>query len=203
MIFTGLTAPLSYAYRMIFGWCSSNAPLGFKESPSHSQWISFRVTWRSSSGVSGQWKALRSSRFIRLQNPDPSHWRIFIEVRRRLQNATCSVSMGRGEILIWWWRPDHCNFFSDQWLRRKDIPLFLLPGQAWRCRNPSIDSISSGLQESDISIRILSEIKIRTDEDSSESSFLFRWKSDKDHILFRFGCRLLFCKSADPISHSR
>ena len=39
MIFTGLTAPLSYAYRMIFGWCSSNAPLGFKESPSHSQWI--------------------------------------------------------------------------------------------------------------------------------------------------------------------
>ena len=42
--FTGLTAPLSYAYRMIFGWCSSNAPLGFKESPSHSQWISFRVT---------------------------------------------------------------------------------------------------------------------------------------------------------------
>ena len=44
MIFTGLTAPLSYAYRMIFGWCSSNAPLGFKESPSHSQRISFRVT---------------------------------------------------------------------------------------------------------------------------------------------------------------
>ena len=33
MIFTGLTAPLSYAYRMIFGWCSSNAPLGFKEKP--------------------------------------------------------------------------------------------------------------------------------------------------------------------------
>ena len=116
MIFTWLTAPLSYAYRMIFGWCSSNAPLGFKGSPSHSQWISFRVTWRSSSGVSGHWKALRSSRFIRLQNPDPSHWRIFIEVRRRLQNATCSVSMGRGEILIWWWRPDHCNFFSNQWL---------------------------------------------------------------------------------------
>ena len=85
--FTGLTAPLSYVYRMIFGWYSSNAPLGFKESPSHSQWISFRVTWRSSSGVSGQWKALRSSRFIRIQNPDPSHWRIFIEVRRRLQNA--------------------------------------------------------------------------------------------------------------------
>ena len=54
----------------------------------------------------------------------------------------------------------------------------LLPGQAWRCRNPSIDSISSGLQESDISIRILSEIKIRTDEDSSESSFLAAFCSD-------------------------
>ena len=90
MIFTGLTAPLSYAYRMIFGWCS----LGFKESPSHSQWISFRVTWRSSSGVSGQWKALRSSRFIRIQNPDPSHWRIFIEVRRRLQNANMQREYG-------------------------------------------------------------------------------------------------------------
>ena len=94
MIFTGLTAPLSYAYRIIFGWCSSNAPLGFKESPSHSQWISFRVTWRSSSGVSGHWKALRSSRFIRLQNPDPSHWRIFIEVRRRLQNANMQREYG-------------------------------------------------------------------------------------------------------------
>lgn len=94
MIFTGLTAPLSYAYRMIFGWCSSNAPLGFKDSPSHSQWISFRVTWRSSSGVSGQWKALRSSRFIRIQNPDPSHWRIFIEVRRRLQNANMQREYG-------------------------------------------------------------------------------------------------------------
>lgn len=35
-----------------------------------------------------------------------------------------------------------------------------------------MDSISSGLQESDISIRILSEIKIRTGEDSSERSFL-------------------------------
>ena len=94
MIFTGLTAPLSYAYRMIFGWCSSNAPLGFKDSPSHSQWISFRVTWWSSSGVSGQWKALRSSRFIRIQNPDPSHWRIFIEVRRRLQNANMQREYG-------------------------------------------------------------------------------------------------------------
>lgn len=54
----------------------------------------------------------------------------------------------------------------------------LLPGQAWRCRNPSIDSISSVLQESDISIRILSEIKIRTDEDSSERSFLAASCSD-------------------------
>ena len=62
--------------------------------------------------------------------------------------------------------------------RRKDIPLFLLPGQAWRCRNPSMDSISSGLQESDISIRILSEIKIRTSEDSSERSFLAASCSD-------------------------
>lgn len=53
MIFTGLTAPLSYAYRMMFGWCSSNAPLGFKESPSHSQWISFRVTVRSIRPVEG------------------------------------------------------------------------------------------------------------------------------------------------------
>ncbi len=35
-----------------------------------------------------------------------------------------------------------------------------------------MDSISSGLQESDISIRILSEIKIRTGEDSVERSFL-------------------------------
>ena len=35
-----------------------------------------------------------------------------------------------------------------------------------------MDSISSGLQESDISIRILSEIKIRTDAVSSERSFL-------------------------------
>ena len=41
-----------------------------------------------------------------------------------------------------------------------------------------MDSISSGLQESDISIRILSEIKIRTDEDSSESSFLAASCSD-------------------------
>lgn len=24
--------------------------------------------------------------------------------------------MDRGEILIWWWQPDHCNFFSNQWL---------------------------------------------------------------------------------------
>ena len=66
----GLTAPLSYAYRIIFGWCSSNAPLGFKDSPSHNQWISFRVTWRSSSGVFSQRKALRSIRFIRIQYPE-------------------------------------------------------------------------------------------------------------------------------------
>ena len=56
--------------------------------------------------------------------------------------------------------------------------LFLLPGQAWCYRNPSIDSISSDLQESDISIRILSEIKIRTGEDSSERSFLAASCSD-------------------------
>lgn len=42
----------------------------------------------------------------------------------------------------------------------------------------SIDSISSGLQESDISIRILSEIKIRTGEASSERSFLAASCSD-------------------------
>lgn len=41
-----------------------------------------------------------------------------------------------------------------------------------------MDSISSGLQESDISIRILSEIKIRTGEDSLERSFLAASCSD-------------------------
>ena len=41
-----------------------------------------------------------------------------------------------------------------------------------------MDSISSGLQESDISMRILSEIKIRTGEDSSERSFLAASCSD-------------------------
>ena len=71
----------------IFGWRSSKAPLGFRDNPSHSQWISLSVTFCSSSGVSGQWKESRSSRFIRIQNPDPSHWRILINVRLRLQNA--------------------------------------------------------------------------------------------------------------------
>ena len=79
---------------MIFGWRSANAPLGFNDNPSHSQWISFRVTLRSSSGVSGQWKASLSSRFIRIQNPDPSHWRILINVRLRLQNANIQREYG-------------------------------------------------------------------------------------------------------------
>ena len=42
------------AQTTIFGWRSSKAPLGFRDNPSHSQWISLRVTFRSSSGVSGQ-----------------------------------------------------------------------------------------------------------------------------------------------------
>lgn len=41
-----------------------------------------------------------------------------------------------------------------------------------------MDSISSGLQESDISIRILSETKIRTGAVSSERSFLAASRSD-------------------------
>lgn len=79
-----------------------------------------------------------------------------------------------------------------------------LLGQAWRCRNPSIDSISSGLQESDISIRILSEIKIRTDEDSSESSFLAASCSDgsltrPDPVQIRMPALLLqICGSSIP-----
>src|SRR5699024_4685608 len=82
------------AQTTIFGWRSSKAPLGFRDNPSHSQWISLRVTFRSSSGVSGQWKEFRSRRFIRIQNPEPSHWRILINVRLRLQNANIQREYG-------------------------------------------------------------------------------------------------------------
>ena len=46
---------------------------GVRDNPSHSQCISFRVTFWSSSGVSGQRKQFLSSLFIRIQKPDPSH----------------------------------------------------------------------------------------------------------------------------------
>lgn len=60
-------------YTMIFGCRSSNAPWGVRDNPSHSQCISFRVTFWSSSGVSGHRKQSLSSLFIRIQKPDPSH----------------------------------------------------------------------------------------------------------------------------------
>lgn len=44
----------SVLYTTIFGCLSSKAPFGVSERPSHSQCISFRVTFCNSSGVSGQ-----------------------------------------------------------------------------------------------------------------------------------------------------
>ena len=87
---------------MILGWRSSKAPLGFKDNPSHSQWISLSVTFRSSSGVSGQWKESRSSRFIRIQNPDPSHWRILINVRLRLHVRGKVILQSQGKEFFTW-----------------------------------------------------------------------------------------------------
>ena len=78
----------------ILGWCSLKAPLGSRDNPSHSQCISFNVTFFNSSGVSGQWKEWWSSRFIKIQNPDPSHWRILIDVRLRLQKANIQREYG-------------------------------------------------------------------------------------------------------------
>ena len=107
MIFTGLTAPLSYAYRIIFGWYSSNAPLGFKDSPSHNQWISFRVTWRSSSGVFSQRKALRSIRFIRIQYPESESvpledlYRSTPTVAERKHAAWVWMEKAVGRITLW------------------------------------------------------------------------------------------------------
>ena len=84
----------SYIYTTILGCLSSKAPFGFSDSPSHNQCISFRITFCISSGVSGQWKELRSSFFIRIQNPNPSHCRILIDVRLRLQNANIQREYG-------------------------------------------------------------------------------------------------------------
>ena len=81
-------------YRIIFGCLSSNAPWGSRDNPSHSQCISLSVTFWSSSGVSGQRKQSLSSLFIKIQKPDPSHWRILIEVHLRLQNANMQRKYG-------------------------------------------------------------------------------------------------------------
>lgn len=73
LFFVFLRIDKSGIYRMIFGCLSSNAPCGVRDNPSHNQCISFNVTFRSSSGVSGQRKQFLSSLFIRIQKPDPSH----------------------------------------------------------------------------------------------------------------------------------
>ena len=91
----GLTGLCPHSrYKTIFGWRSLKAPLGSRDNPSQSQWISFSVTFFSSSGVSGQWKESRSRRFIKIQKPEPSHWRILLDVRLRLQKANIQREYG-------------------------------------------------------------------------------------------------------------
>ena len=81
MIFTGLTAPLSYAYRIIFGWCSS--------------------------GVFSQRKALRSIRFIRIQYPESESvpledlYRSTPTVAERKHAAWVWMEKAVGRITLW------------------------------------------------------------------------------------------------------
>ena len=154
----------------IFGWCSLKAPLGSRDNPSHSQCISFNVTflahpaYPASERNDGPAASLRSKILTR---PIGGFWLMCVcDYRRRTYNGNTDPD----GILVLWWQPVPGSSFVSLWHHMQDTRLFRRPDQAWAFSVWIKEDMSPTGHPALISIRILPGRQIVTGTSLADES---------------------------------